>query len=369
MLLAGLAQQGCMRPSQAETPAAANESDPKVVSEREPVLVRVVPIKVGTIEQKLEVTANVETLDTVDVISERAEPVLEVLVEEGDEVVAGQELAKLRTRVCQLILDDSIVRRDEAMNAFGQTEKDHLRNVNLARGVESPGRLLTERELEVSEQQLLTAKTLYEASKVAVERAQFDLDNCVLRAPISGTISARDISVGDYAAVGARAFQIVDTSAPKAIFYRPQREIGLLNPGQRLVATSEALPGVRIQGEIERISPTVDALSGTVKVTAGLNAGERTMPIGILVKIDLVLAQHDDALLVPKRALLFEGRTPFCYVVREGMAKRMECVPGVEDPDYLEVLPAESGFRAGDQVVIVGADRLADGDPVLLADE
>jgi membrane fusion protein (multidrug efflux system) len=336
-------------------------------TEREPILVRVEPIEVGSIDLKLEMRANVESLDVVSIIPERADPVVEVLVEEGDRVETGQVLARLRTKVCELVLNECEVRLQEAENGRDQAKRNHERNVALASDRDG-GRLLTEREMDASKQEVINKETMFQAAGVAHDRAKFDLDNCTLRAPISGTVTSRDISVGDYASVGMQAFQIVDTSAPKAIFYRPQREMHLLRPGQKLTATTEALPGITLSGEIERISPTVDSISGTVKVTAALQQGEYDIPIGVMVHIDLVLDRHEEALLVPKRALLFEGRAPYCFVIRDGTAVRLDSTPGFETPDFLEVSESD-GFLAGDHVVVVGADRLAPGDPVKIAEQ
>lgn len=352
------------------TNGAPDEDAADAEPERDPILVRAEPVEVGAIRRKLEVTARVESLDVAEVMPEHNEPVEKVLVEEGDRVEAGEALATLRGRSCELRRDEAEVRKRETYNAWQQAIRNHERNQQLFAEQGSLGAsVVSEQTLETSKQAVLSAETAHEAAKVLLERAEFDLNNCTLRSPIAGTVSMRDISVGDRAIPGRIAFQIVDLSAPKAIFYRPQRELALLQRGQKLTATSEALPGRIIPGHIERISPTVDPASGTVKVTAALTPEGERLPTGILVDIVLVLDAHENALLVPKRALLYEGREPYCFVIRNERAVRIECEPGFEDPNRLEVLPSEDGLRAGDLVVVVGADRLSPGDPVELADE
>ena len=116
-----------------------------------------------------------------------------------------------------------------------------------------------------------------------------------------------------------------------------------------------------------------------VKVTAALHPGELRIPTGILVEVELILETHAEAILVPKKALLYEGNNRvICYIVvevetddegiRSGIARRVEVVRGFENPGFLEVL-ADSGIAVGDLVIDVGADRLADGDRVELAAE
>ena len=352
------------KPEAAETPAEAAEE-----ATREAVLVRARPVEQRTIVRTLEATANVESLDVVDVFPERTQPVLEILVEEGDEVAPGQVLARLRDKVEQLALAEMKVRLQEASDEWGQAKRDYERNKSLAEQAQGATRLISEREVEASQMAVVTAETAHKAAEVAVDRAEFDLSQCTITAPIAGTVSAREISLGDMANPAMRAFEIVDQSQPKAIFYRPQRELSELHVGQKLTATCEALPGAQITGAIERISPTVDADSGTVKVTAALvSPPGQPIPIGVLARLELELDRHVDALLVPKRALLFEGDRTSCFVVRDGAAVRVELAPGFEEPDFLEALPSPDGLRADDLVIVVGMDRLKDGDPVELAE-
>lgn len=369
LLLLALSTTGCgQKPDGGAAPAAGPAAPEAQSPAKDPVLVRTRPISRGPIERRLEATANVESLDVVDVVSERAEPVVAVLVEEGDRVNAGQELARLRRDQAELALQEAEVRLAETELATRKAQRDHERDQRLWQEGGNTPRLIAEQALETSRQAWDAAKSAAAAAAVALDRAQWDLERCTLRSPIAGTVTGRELSVGDMAAVGQRAFQIADLSAPKLIFYRPQREISLLRVGQPLTATSEALPGCVVPGAIERVAPSVDAATGTVKVTAALRPEEGAVPLGILMRLVLVLERRPEALLVPKEALLYEGGTAYVFVVRDARAQRVDVVPGFEDPLHLEAA-AGTGLAAGDEVVVVGADRLADGDPVEVAAE
>lgn len=353
----------------AETSATDSSASEKSdgAEEREAQLVRVAPLIVGPVSKVLEATANVESLDVVDVMPERAEPVIAVLVEEGDQVVAGQVLARLRNDNAKLAVAEAEVRVTETRNAMALAEREFLRDKQL---VDNPGPtvIVSDRDLETRRQTWEASKTAFQTAEVAKQRSELELRQCDLVAPIKGTISMRDVSIGDMASIGTRVFQITDLSHPKVIMYRPQRELMDLKVGQELTAASEALPGVSIHGAIERIAPTIDLETGTVKVTAALVPGDLRIPAGILVKLKLVLDRHEDALLIPKKALFHEGDYVYCYVVREGKAVRVEVFGGYETDEEME---AGEGtlLVADDIVVVVGADRLGDGDSVEIAAE
>jgi len=332
------------------------------------VLVRVRPLQRGTVTEKLEATANVESLDVVEVMPERAEPVTSLMVEEGDLVTIGQVLATLRDTDAQLALDDATVKVEEARITMEQAKRELERDQALI-AEQGPTGVLADRDLESRRQTYDVAGTAHQASLVALEQAKIGLAQCAIKAPIAGTVTLRDISLGDMVAVGTRVFQITDLAAPKVILYRPQRELPSLRIGQRLVAKSEALPGRDILGHIERIAPVVDQDTGTVKVTCALDpeAGMR-VPTGILVRVTLTLETHDNALLMPKEALLYEGDRTSCFVVEEGRARKVPVELGFDGLEAVEITE-DQGLTDGSLVVVVGADKLADGDAVEVAAE
>lgn len=363
---------GAGQPEGQQPPVASGDPSAPIASPakpvKDPVLVRVRPVSRGPIELRLEATANITSLDVVDVASERAEPVVAVFVEEGEIVEAGEELARLRSDQVILAVKEAEVRLKEATSQKVQAERDYQRNQRLWEEGGTGGRLIAEQVLETSLQAWESAKTAQESAQVALDRVKWDETRCVLRAPIGGIVTARDLSVGDMATVGQRAFQITDLSRPRLIFYRPQRELSLLLNGQSLTAVSEALPGIQIHGAIERVSPVVDAATGTVKVVAVLDPEGRVIPAGILMRLVLILERRESALLVPKEALLYEGNNMAVFVVRDGIARKILVVAGFEDASHVEAVEG-SGLTEGDALVVVGADRLADGDAVEIAGE
>lgn len=349
------------------TDEASTPDAEEVAPEKEAVLVRASGLTLGTVEKVLESTANVMSMDVVELMPERAEPVIAIMVEEGDLVEAGQVLAKLRDENARLAVAEADVRVMETQQAMDQAQREFERDQKL---MESGGAtsLLSDRVFETSRQTRDASKTAHQTAIVARDKALLDLAKCELISPISGTISVRDISVGDMATVGMRAFEITDQSNPKVVLYRPQRDLVDLHVGQRLTATSDAFPGTTVAGIIERIAPTVDLATGTVKVTAALEPEGLLIPIGILAKLVLVLDTHEDVLLIPKKALVHEGSQVYCYVVREGRAVRVEVVEGFQNEDQVEAAEGTE-LTIEDLVVVVGSDRISEGDLVELADE
>jgi membrane fusion protein, multidrug efflux system len=359
----------CSRPATTEESDGSTSKDAygeETVTTEKAKLVRAIEVASGTASNVLEATANVESLDIVDVMPEKTEPVVELFVEEGDDVKAGQLLAKLRNSQSQLAVNEALVKVSEAQISLVQAQREYDRDSRLV-NTEGGASVLSQRDLETRMQTLETSKTTLQAAEFALDTAELGLKQCDIVSPINGTVTLRDISMGDMASPSARAFQVIDLSAPRVMLNRPQRELRSLRVGQKLSATSEALPGVVINGEIERISPAINLETGTVKVTAKLNPSAQ-LPNGILVRIDLILDSHANATMLDKRALVNEGDYSYAFVIRDEHAFKVEVFQGFTNELSVEI-DERTAINKGEFVVIVGADRLKDGDLVSVVTE
>jgi membrane fusion protein, multidrug efflux system len=328
--------QGCSTDSTADEPSAEE------VAASEALPVEVEPLARGEIEAVLRYSTNLEAEDAVEVLAEASQKIARLLVEEGRSVSRGQLLVVLYDEEARTALD-----KVETQLAKAQREHDRQQR-------------LFSQEL-ISEQALNEAR--YELDRLELERKQArqTLAKTEIRAPISGTVTARNVGVGDYVNVGQTLFSIVDMGSLVARVYVPEKELVRLAPGQTVRVVSPALGGSSYPGVIERISPVVDPASGTVKVTVDLPERPGLRP-GMYVDVELVAATHDAALLVPKRALVYDDDQAYVFrVTGEGadaVARRVPVTAVLENKTHVE--PAE-GFEAGDRLVVAGQAGLKDG--------
>jgi multidrug efflux pump subunit AcrA (membrane-fusion protein) len=176
----------------------------------------------------------------------------------------------------------------------------------------------------------------------------------------------------------------VDFDTIVARVFVPEHELPRLEVAQeaRILAAS-AGTDARF-GRIDRISPVVDPKSGTVKVTVAIPRSQGLAP-GMYVEVELVVARRDDALLVPKQALIYDDVQAFVYrftatgtataparagdgdaegagaspAYEVGTVERLRVVPALEDRQ--SVVPSGDTLGAGDRVVLAGQAGLEDG--------
>ena len=317
-LLLGACQQGNENSDEEE------ESPPIPVETRTPVRGDVMAVYSGT--------APIEAFAEADVIAKVEGEVREVLVEEGDEVSAGQVIARLDGDRLRLELNETNAR-------LRKMQRDFERNKDL-RGKG----LLSEGDYEKLQYDL-------EALQASYNLASLELDYTQIRAPISGVISERYIKLGNTVSVGDPLYRVTNFDPLVAYLHVPEREYRRIAPGQPVGLAVDALDGPPIIAEVTRVSPVVDPVTGTFKITVEIRDEQRRIKPGMFARIGVVYDTHVNALQVPRSALVEDLGETSVFVVEDGLAVRRVVETGISNRGMVEIV---SGLGDSDKVITVG---------------
>jgi membrane fusion protein (multidrug efflux system) len=329
-----------------------NGDEDEEEDEEEAVPIEVVDLGRGRIETVLRFSTNLEAENDVQVVSRasRQLPVVQLLVEEGADVRKGQVLLRLQS-------DELRTALDRVRGQLTRAEREYERQTNL------------------HSQNLISEKAYSEATyeldqlKLAITDAKRELGYTEVRAPISGTVTARHVSVGKQVTPNQALFDIVDFDSIVARVYVPEKELWRIKPGLDARIFTEAAQGVERLGSVDRIAPRVDPRSGTVKTTVSIPRSAELLP-GMYVSVELVTAVNPEAVLVPKKALIYDADQ--IYVFRlidkdgESRVERLLVQPVLEDRDNIE---PSGQIAEGDRIVVAGQAGLKDGSLVRLVGE
>jgi len=275
-----------------------------------------------------------------------------LLVEEGDWVDADQPLAILE--------DDEQRIAFEQMSATSETKRRELERAET----------LHEQGLMSDEEYETTRREAVEALHIA-ELAELTLSRTVIRATFGGRVLTRHLDPGATVNDGTAVYDIADLDPLYADVQVPERQIAQLEPGQtvRLLTDADGSVGDAV---IERIAPAVDPSTGTVKVTVSAQTGEDLRP-GSFVRVGIVTDTHSNALVVPRSALVAEGRTWHVFRLKdEDEVELVEVTRGFEENDQVEIFGVTGDvrpLREGDRIVVTGASALSDGSVVQIMEE
>ena len=305
------------------------------------VPVEVVKAAKRAVEASYTGTAALEPRGESQVVAKTSGVALQVLVEEGQSVRAGQPLVRLDA--------------DRARLALAQAEAQmHKLENNYRRAQQLVGQqMISANDVDQIKYDLENARNQH-------RMAQLELSYATVTAPIGGVIASRSIKPGNFVQINTPIFRIVDDSRLEATLNVPERELATLKAGQPVTLAVDALPGQDFTGRVDRIAPVVDAGSGTFRVVSTFEGGDLLQP-GMFGRLRIGYDQRADALVVPRTALLDDESDPAVFVVRGGKAARVPVKLGYLDGEWAEI---REGLKVGDSVVTAGKIALRDGSAV-----
>lgn len=386
----------------------AKESDDKQPEAR--TLVVVETPRRDVIREAVTLNGDLEALDRIELTATISERVRALHVKEGDAVKAGALLVEFDDRPqrfalqeaeqahleatensASAALDEQESRHNEELKklAFDKAEREYARLEKVLENARQ--KALTQEEIERklharddSRLQWEVAKTARERAavttrlrklaedqaKIAVERKRYERSQTEIRSPLDGVVSLLEVRPGEFVSNGAVVAVIVNSRQLFTDVRLPQRTLPLLAPGKPVVIKTEVYPGVEFSGRVDVVHPTVDATEGTIKVRVVVDPDARLRP-GMYASASLDLIVHENALLVPKRARLFDNDQSVLFVVRDGRAVRVPITVGLQNSRELEVLPlpvpgSDVLLLESDRVVVRGQSQLKDGMGVIV---
>src|SRR5690606_17130859 len=136
-----------------------------------------------------------------------------------------------------------------------------------------------------------------------------------IRAPFAGVLGMREVSPGALVTPGTVVATLDDLSRVYVDFPVPEVHLAHLAPGQSLVGTSVAWPGVSFEGEVSNVDARVDPATRAVIVRGDFPNGERRLRPGMLLQVQLARPQRQ-ALVLPEIAVVQVGRDTFVWRVK-----------------------------------------------------
>lgn len=205
---------------------------------------------------------------------------------------------------------------------------------------------------EIPEGATGTNLVTYLQTKHALETAEYNLNATKLIAPITGTVTALDISVGDLAD-GSSVITISNIDQPYSLdAYLDSEDWGQVKIGYEVEVTFDIIPDQVFSGIVTGVYPTLDTASSNsalVHITVRLNdAITYELPSGSAASVDVVGGRAENAVLVPVEALHEFGDGKYAlFVIEDGKLRLRVVDVGLQDLTKAEII---SGLNAGDIV-------------------
>ena len=292
-----------------------------------------------TVVDAIAATGQIEAIQSIEVHPEVQGRITEILVREGQQVASGTPLFKVDDAELKAQVEQADADRQLAVQALERTKQ-----------------LMTQNASSTADMEQAQAKAKGAEANYALLKTR--LDRTVVRAPFSGLVGRRLVSIGAYVNSQTALTTLQSVNPQYATFQVPERYADRLRRGQLVSFQVAALPGKNFSGEVVFVDPVVELPGRTILIKARVPNPEQQLQAGMFLEARLATEIRPNAVVVPEDALLPMAGATFIWAVKDGKADRRQVSVGVRTAGWAEV---QTGVDAGEQVVVGGAERLFPG--------
>jgi len=280
-----------------------------------------------------------------------------IKVSESQIKVTEQQLSSAEVSLKKLKLNlDDVQRNYDRQKAL--YEKEAISQVDFLAAEKSLNS--AQADYEAGNVSIETAKANIEAQKVSLANLQDSLNNTVIKAPISGVITGKSVSIGQMVSPGTALATVNNISAVYAKIQIPEDKINSVKIGQAATATVDG-SDTSYNGIVQNIDLSADTSARVFNCKIKIDNSDKTLYPGIFGKVQLISGEKTQMVTVPINALVGSEGNYSVFINDNGKAKKQKVVIGETDENNVEIT---SGIQSGDQIICSNTGSLQDGDEI-----
>lgn len=346
MAALGLGLSACDQPEAAQAP----QSPPGPT-----LTVTILPVKATALTRRIVASGTVLPWEEIQVATEaQGLAITEVLVDEGDQVAAGQILLRLNDAVLKAQLTQQEAGLISARAVLAEAR------ANLARAQDlQPRGTVSRQSLDERIAAERTAAAQVQVAEAALTETRARLDQTVVRAPTDGIIAKKTANLGQVVGAGSELFRLIRDGRLELKAEVPETTFAGLSPGLAATVTAEGI-GQPVAARVRSLSPTVDSRTRLGIAHVALPAGSGLRP-GMFASAAIEIGTTE-ALMVPASAIVWRDGVEGVFTIDgAGLAHFAPVLTGARPKGEVEI---RDGLKAGDRIAVQGAGFLEEGDKV-----
>lgn len=328
-------------------PAAAKAGAPAAAGAAAGIAVETTKVKSVRMAQGLTAVGSLRSDESVTIRPEVSGRISEIGFREGQRVVKGATLIRFDTSVQRAELEQA-----EANLGLSRSRLERSRDLFTKGFISAQAR-------DEAESNFRIAQANYDLSQARLTKLE-------IKAPFSGIVGLRQVSIGDYVKDGQDIVNLEEIDPLKVDFRIPELYLKQLAVGQALQITLDAFPNQTFKGKVFAINPLVDTNGRSIVIRAMVKNTEARLRPGMFARVRLLFSDERDSVAVPEQSLIPVGDDQYLFKVVDGRAQRFKVDIGQRRDGQVEVL---QGLAAGDVVVVAGQLKLRDGAQVKVTNE
>lgn len=311
------------------------------------IAVEAITVKSVRMAQGLTAVGSLRSDESVTVRPEVSGRISEFGFREGQRVDKGATLIRFDTSVQRAELEQA-----EANLGLSKSRLERSRDL-FTKGF-------------ISAQARDEAESNFKVAQATYDLSQARLTKLEIKAPFSGIVGLRMVSIGDYVKDGQDIVNLEGIDPLKVDFRIPEIYLKQVAVGQSLQITLDAFSNQTFQGKVFAINPLVDTNGRSIVIRALVKNSDARLRPGMFARVRLLFSDERDSVAVPEQSLIPVGEEQYLFKVVDGRAQRFKVEIGQRRQGQVEIL---QGLAAGDMVVTAGQLKLRDGSAVKITDE
>lgn len=317
----------------------ASASKPR---ERPPQGVVAASIEVKSLPRTITAVGTARANESVDITSKVTAKIQSVNFAEGQSVKAGDLLVQLDDTELRANLAESEAERDNSQKLYDRALKLYATKNTPKAQV----------DLLLSELQAGEAKILADKARISDHK---------IKAPFSGKLGLREVSVGSLIRPGDMITTLDDTSVIKIDFDLPESFLAEVGPKQAFSAYSVAYPDKVFEGNVETIATRIDPVTRAVRIRGLVPNKDGLLKPGMFLRINLQVTIDENILMIAEEALVTTASGQYVFAVKNSTAARTQVEIGRRYNGLVEIT---DGLDKEDIVIVEGLQKVRNGAPV-----
>lgn len=217
--------------------------------------------------------------------------------------------------------------------------------------------------LTSAQSSITTASSSVKSAKANLDSANLQMDHTKIEAPVSGVITAINVTTHNLATNSTQAYVIESADGSKVVFYVAEKSVKSIQYGNEVTFEKEDQV---FHGKISFVGNSVDQGTGLFKIEAVISDSEQVPISGTSVTVRTITSKAADVITIPIDAVYYESEKAYVFLAENGVAKKTEVVTGLSNDSVIEVI---SGIDQNSEVISNWNSQLKDGVLIMTADE
>ncbi|MDU4960497.1 MAG: efflux RND transporter periplasmic adaptor subunit [Sporomusaceae bacterium] len=304
----------------------------------------------------LNANATLEGRTSAAISAKIAGRIERVLVQEGQQVKAGEPLLELET----VELANSVRQAGDSVRKAQASYDLALNDFNRYQTLYEKG-AVSEQQLDNAKAKLKTAEADLSSATANESSAKQQYSDGVISAPVDGVIANRTATVGQVVSPGAALMLVQDINQIYAVINVEQKDLGRVKLGQSASISVDSYPGKLFTGEVAVMNPEAGSGSRMFRTKILIDNSDGELKPGMFAKASLATGESVRLLTIPQSAVVQKQGLYHVFTLENGKAIRRQ----IEAGEIMEnTIAVKSGLEAGQQVITSSVSRLKDGDAV-----